>query len=129
MRFDVVLPWVPSTNSIWRSVPMPGGRSRTIKSRAYREWRDRASEALSLVWKAEPYDGPVSVELRLYGPSRRSYDIDNRIKGVLDVLQGHVLEDDAQVDRIVVRRGEMVKRGAVWVSVEAIQSLPLEFPR
>jgi len=129
MRFDIVLPWVPSTNSIWRSVPVPGGRSRTIKSRAYREWRDRAAEALSLAWRAEPYAGPVSVELRLYGPSRRSYDIDNRVKGVLDVLQGHVLHDDSQVDRIVVRRGERVQTGAVWVTVEAMETLPVEFPR
>jgi len=128
MRFDVVLPWVPSTNSIWRSVPVPGGRSRTIKSRAYREWRERASEALSRVWRVAPYVGTVSVELRLYGPSRRSYDLDNRVKGVLDVLQGLVIEDDAQVDRIVVRRGKVVKAGAVWVIVEAMDEMPLEYP-
>lgn len=129
MRFEIELPWPLSVNAIWRSVAVGGRAPRNIKSRAYREWRERAVSVVSGVWRAEPYAGPVSVTLRLYAPSRRSYDIDNKVKGVLDALQGVVLEDDDQVDRLLVLRGDVVKGGAAVVTVEAMDADPEEYPR
>lgn len=128
MRVDLVLPWPPSVNAIWRSLAVGNGRARVVKSKGYREWRERAVEVVSGVWRVEPYLGPVSVTVRLYGPSRRRYDIDNKVKALLDALQGVILEDDDQVDRLLVQRGEHRKGGAVWLTVESMDDLTLEFP-
>jgi len=70
----------------------------------------------------EPYAGPVSVELRLYGPTRRSYDLDNRAKVLCDLLERlGVIENDDQVARLVMLKGEVVKpAGGCVVVVEAL---------
>ncbi len=71
---------------------------------------------------------PVAVTLRLYGRSRRSYDVDNYFKAVGDLLQGSVLVDDCQIQRLEVQRGEIVKGGAAWITVESWTDPPVSFP-
>jgi len=74
--------------------------------------------------------GSVSIELRLYGPSRRSYDIDNRAKAVLDLLQSEeVIEDDRQVDRLVLLRGVVYPPdGLCWLTLDRMDSGVLGLP-
>jgi crossover junction endodeoxyribonuclease RusA len=57
-------------------------------------------------------EGRLSVFLGLYSPTRRAYDIDNRVKAVLDALQhAGVYEDDEQIDRIEIVRRPVLKGG------------------
>ena len=89
------------------------------RSAAYVEWRQRAEDAVSAVFRGNPISGPVSVEIRLYGPSRRSYDVDNRGKAVLDLLQhAGVIEDDKQVHHLVLHRGPRRDGGGAWVRLQ-----------
>jgi len=74
------LPWPPSTNALWRSV----GR-RNILSAAARNWNVLAAQELS-IQKPRSIPGPVIIRIKLCAPSKRKYDIDNRIKSVLDLL-------------------------------------------
>lgn len=93
------------------------------RSAKYSAWRERAAEAISAVWRGSVILGPVSVEIRLYGDSRRRWDIDNRSKAVLDLLEGMaVIGDDTQVHRLVLHRGHPRKGGGAWVIVQPMDS-------
>lgn len=63
-------------------------------------------------------EGRLAVFIALYAPTRRSYDIDNRIKSTLDALQcAGVFDDDEQVDVLWVMRKEVVKGGMAKVVI------------
>jgi len=84
-----VLPWPPSTNSLWRAY-----RGRNILSFRARQWTLEASKEL-LAQGARPVHGPVEIEILLRSPTRRKFDPDNRTKAVLDLLvKNYILEDD-----------------------------------
>ena len=125
MRFEVFLPWPPTVNRIWRRAG-----NRMHRSVAYDAWREAAAEALRWACPPRAIPGSVSVELRLYGPSRRSYDIDNRAKAVLDLLEAEgVVEDDAQVDRLVLHRGKVLPpNGCVHLILDRMDAELLEPP-
>ena len=114
MRAEFILPWPPTVNSIWRK-----GNGRTYRRPSYMAWRASAAEAIgSLSMVEEPYEGKVSIECRLYAPNQRSYDVDNRAKAILDILEGTLIANDSQVDRLVMLRGHIHKPyGAAWVSI------------
>lgn len=107
------LPMPPSVNACYRSV---GGR--TILSKSYRAWRERAAEAAQGVSYDRAGDRPVSVFVRLYPDSRRRYDIDNRTKPILDLLeQLGVVNNDSQVERLHIRKHEPVGTGNGYADV------------
>ena len=111
---QLLLPFPPSVNRLWRS-----GRGHVYPSKRYQEWRDRAAEAVRDAWSGATILGALSVEIRLYGDSRRRWDIDNRAKAVLDLLERmEVIGDDTQVHRLVLHRGPMRKGGGAWVIVQ-----------
>ena len=125
MRFECALPWPPSVNRVWRR-----SGNRMHRSVQYDEWTTTAVFALRRAGPPRMVPGPVSVELRLYGPSRRSYDIDNRAKAVLDLLQSEeVIEDDCLVDRLVLLRGPILRpEGLVYLTLERMDSGVVELP-
>ena len=64
----------------------------------------------------------VSVTLVLNPPSLRSYDVDNFNKGLFDSLTAAKFwNDDEQVQKLTVSKGEKVKGGNVQVKVEVIE--------
>ena len=70
-----------------------------------------------------PLKGRLSVHVLLHAPNRRKYDIDNRIKPLLDALQfSSVYRDDEAVDHLVVRRGDIIKGGQVIVQIIELPS-------
>lgn len=101
------LPMPPSVNACYRAV-----NGRTILSKGYRAWREKATEAAQAVSYDRAGDRPVSVFIRLYADSRRRYDIDNRTKPVLDLLELlEVFDDDSQVERLHVRKHQPLGTG------------------
>ena len=125
MRFQCYLPWPPTLNGIWRRAG-----NRIHRSPKYVEWFQAAAVALCEASPPKMIHGSVSVELRLYGPSRRSYDIDNRAKAVLDLLEAQeIIADDSQVDRLLLRRGPIYRPdGLVHLILERMDSGVLELP-
>lgn len=100
MRARFRFPMPPSVNSMYRTV-----RGRPILSKGYRAWREEATQAAQGVSYDKAGSAPVSVFVRLYAASRRRYDIDNRAKSVLDLLQAlEVFDDDSQVERLHLRK-------------------------
>jgi len=109
------MPWVfpepPSANVYWRS-----NRGRTHVSDegvAYREavaWRLRA-------FRLPPAPSvPVAVTIRWHR-GRKSGDLDNRIKPLLDALKGFAFVDDKQVVEIHASRHEDKRNPRVEVEV------------
>ena len=65
-----------------------------------------------------PLLGRLSVHVTLHAPNRRKYDIDGRLKSLLDALEdAGVYPDDEAVDHLVVRRGDIIKGGQTIVQI------------
>lgn len=81
-----------------------------VKSAAYRAYLDSA-RLFALSQRPRDWDrsGRFEVELTLIEPDRRSRDLDN-VKAPLDALTGIAWDDDRQIDRLVVERGEVDKQ-------------------
>lgn len=66
-------------------------------------------------------DARLSITVNLYAPDKRVRDIDNPIKPLLDALtQAKVFNDDGQVDRLTVIRGEPTKGGLCTVIINIL---------
>ncbi len=90
-----VLPVVTSANRLWRT-----GGGRTYKSKGAAE--DTTAAALRFR-HVVPLAGELSVAITWYR-SQKSGDVDNRIKGTLDLLRGIAYADDASVARVSCER-------------------------
>ena len=99
----IKLPWPPSLNSQWRS-DWRGWTYVTKETRKFRDAVKRLFPEPGLLFEDED---KIRVTILLHPPTRRKLDVDNRIKPVLDALQGFVYSDDFQVDDVRgVRRGK-----------------------
>ena len=92
----------PTVNHLYRT-----SRSGTrYKTKEGREWQDNAAAVFhSLYGGHEPYAGDVMLDICFLVADRRRWDIDNRVKALLDALvMGGVLKDDRQVQSLHVQR-------------------------
>lgn len=108
----------PTVNHMYRT-SRTGARYKTKVARAW------ACTATLLIAKAreggEPYAGKAGVKIVFFTANRRRWDIDNRIKAVLDCIQAAgVIQNDNQVEILDVRREEGAKEAATWVEVTAL---------
>lgn len=107
-RFRIVLPWPPTVNH--SSGPtQTGGRYLTPEHKAFRN-----EVALRAVAASSPNFGNarLAVEIHLTPPDKRKFDLDNRLKAVLDALQlCGVYDDDSQIDDLRVVRGNVIIPG------------------
>jgi len=116
MRAEFILPWSPSTNNLRGN----NRYGRNYPKKGYTDWKRNAGEELDRLCMLEkPYEGRVSVEVRCYPPNKQRYDVDNRLKAVIDLLEKRVIVNDDQVDRCIGLRGHIHPGGAVWVTVES----------
>lgn len=95
----------PSVNQMYRT-----GKSGTRYKRSeVSNWQEETALKLREWWNKEAYTGNVEVHIVLTVKGNRRWDIDNRLKSLIDCLElGGVIEDDAQIWGIVVykERGE-----------------------
>jgi crossover junction endodeoxyribonuclease RusA len=120
----LTLPWPPSVNHYWRSIPVHRRHRlayRVVLSREGRAYREAVCRRLASI--GPPLDCRLRVWAVLHPPSRRSLDIDNRLKALLDSMQhAGVYRDDGQIDHIEITRGQPVPGGKAVVSLEEIAS-------
>jgi crossover junction endodeoxyribonuclease RusA len=68
-------------------------------------------------------EGRLQVSIALSCPTKRSYDIDGRIKATLDSLQdAGVFDDDEQVDELIVTRQPVSKGGYCKVVITNVRT-------
>ena len=117
---SVKLPFPPSCNSYWRH--SRGMHFLSAAGKAYRT--DVMAAILSIGWNRR-MQGRLSVEVYAVMPDRRKRDLDNLHKGLLDSLTAAgVWEDDGQIDRLLIQRGEVDPPGYVIVSIESLTPNP-----
>ena len=120
-----LLPWPPSVNKA-----LTVSRGRKVLSPKTRKWQNLAAEELSLQ-KPEPVKSPAWITIVLYPQDKRRFDIDNKVKSVLDALvAAKVIEDDCCRDlmSIVVNLGEIVPEARALVVVGHHRWGPAQWP-
>lgn len=97
---EIVIPWPPSVNN-YRAIY----NNRLITSSAGRRYKSFVTKiAAKSNWQSFG-NARLSVELILFPPDRRRWDLDNRVKPVLDVLQEvGIYNNDNQIDELIVKR-------------------------
>ena len=114
----VMLPWPPSVNTYYRHVVVKGS-ARVLLSSKGREYQQHA--ALSLAgWAVPP--PPHAVRVVLHPPTRRRFDLDNFMKGLLDSVYRSIRLDDSVIDRLSIERGEPTPGGEAWVWIEEVKA-------
>lgn len=123
-------------NKAFLTIPFPPTLNHNIGRRGGRyyqsgEYKSFLTQVGWLWLKAVPRDwskeSRYSVVVELIYNTRRRYDVDNRVKPILDALtHAGTWNDDAQVDEILVVRGEVDKerpRALVWIEARKPQGL------
>lgn len=109
------LPFPPSVNTYWRSIVIRGA-VRVLISKKGREYRKAVAGVIGP--RKKPTDKRLKVRITVNPPDRRKRDLDNMPKAILDALtHAGVWEDDSQIDELTIMRREVIKGGAVWVTV------------
>ena len=122
-----VLPFPPSVNAYWRSfiVRTKGGKQRPAVHVSDSGKRFRR-EVEGVIGFEKPLTGRCHVHVDLFPPTRRSIDVDNYVKALLDALTHcNVWNDDSQVYDLHVHKWDFDDvhpntPGTVRVSVEEV---------
>lgn len=135
---NLVLPWPPTANLIWRTRCVGSGKSMhaatylSAEGKAYRATVQRIVARLGIV---APLTGRISLSIAATMPDRRRRDLDNLLKASLDALtHAGVWVDDNQVDELRISRGDVAADGvgllhvAIEVLPEVQAALPLPKP-
>jgi crossover junction endodeoxyribonuclease RusA len=106
-----------ATFTIWGD-PLPKGRPRFGKGRAYTPARTRAYETAVVdafelacpLW--EPVIDHIRVEADFHRATKRRVDVDNLAKSLTDALNGVAYDDDEQIAELSVARSYGAKDNA-----------------
>lgn len=89
------IPYPPSLNRYYGN-----WRGRVVLKKEGKEYKKRVA---AICGAMTPLTGPVLIELHVYRP-RKTGDLDNTFKGILDSLQGFVYKNDRQIVAILAFR-------------------------
>jgi crossover junction endodeoxyribonuclease RusA len=93
-------------------------------SKQGREYKKAVADYISESNTPKLGSARLYLEVVLWPKDKRKYDIDNRVKALLDSLQdAGVFDDDEQIDQINVYRGTgVVKGGQARVMIETLET-------
>ena len=88
----------PTANQMYRT----GRQGHRYKRPEVEEWQSAVAEQMREAWnQAKAFMGEVEVRIEFRVKGGRRWDIDNRLKALLDCLEvGGVIKDDSQIARI-----------------------------
>lgn len=120
------LPFPPTINSYYS-----GNRSGSTRylSKHGREFRDSTIAEVRAQGCTVPLVARLQMTATLYAPDKRTRDLDNYMKALLDALtHAGVWLDDSQLDRLVILRGVIRKPGLCRVEIAPHAGNPEEWP-
>ena len=125
----LTLPVPPSANLYWRDRVQRLGDGRHIvqryKTGEARQYQVLVSQtALAAGYRPVKLPQPVVIRVTWFREAKRG-DLDNRLKVLLDAIQGTVYENDSQVVEIHAYREEDKARPRVELEVGVIRSMRL----
>lgn len=109
----LTLPYFVSVNAYW----LQSGKRRYISKRGV-----EFKKSVAAIFAASGHKGfgsaPVELNVVLFPRDKRLMDIDNAAKCICDSLQdAGVFDDDQQVWKITIERGEKIKGGGCQVTI------------
>jgi crossover junction endodeoxyribonuclease RusA len=108
----IVLPWPPTVNSYWRSIP-----GRVLISAEGRRYRQAVADLAAEHGWPKFGAARLAVGIDAWPPDRRRRDLDNILKSLLDALtHAGVWDDDSQIDRLCITRNPIIG-GMVKVTI------------
>ena len=111
----LTLPWPPSVNHYWRH--QNGRHHISDQGVAFRI----AVRSVVTIARTQTLSGRLAVEIQAYPPDRRSRDLDNALKALLDALtHAGLWLDDEQIDDLRIVRKAPEAPGALVVKVSTI---------
>lgn len=113
---NLILPEPPSANRYWRTTVSRGGFAQTYVSAEAKAYKQTVREMAQL---DRVLIGEVFIKVTWFR-SRRSGDLDNRIKVFCDALQGVVFANDSQIVEIHAIRREDPKRPRIEVEIRPL---------
>lgn len=118
--FTIRLPYPPTVNTYWRNVG-----TKTLISRRGRAYRDYAWALVRAAAAPRFRSNRLSVTITVHAKDRKKRDIDNIPKAILDALESAgTYDDDGQIDRLTVIRGEVdaAKQGYAIVEISTLSA-------
>lgn len=108
MNFELYLPFPPSDNNYY--VQTRNGRFISGKGKKFRE---QVNEAVLEQLPDTRIDYEVIVEVVLFMPDRRTRDIANYMKALMDAIsKSDLWVDDVLIDQLFIYRGALAKDNA-----------------
>lgn len=103
-------PYPPSVNAYW----LQSGKRRYISKRGV----EFKKAVLDICTDLPGFgDQPIEISIVLFPRDKRLLDIDNCCKAILDSMNGIMYDDDQQVWKLTVQRGEKIKGGGCQVTI------------
>lgn len=129
LALSFTLPWPPSANTYWRHIILGGkfkkARAHTLLSERGRDYRVAA--LASIRQQNVPRGalrGRLAIEVMAYPPDKRTRDLDNLWKGMLDSLKhAGVITDDGDFDRETIERGPVRPGGLLELRVSELATV------
>lgn len=113
----ITLPYPPSANHYWHLASIKNSVRKFIGKKG-KEFR---SKVIETVGEVVPLESRLEVNIVVSPPDRRKRDLDNTLKPTLDALEAaKVFKDDSQIDLLKVSRGEIIKGGALHITIKEL---------
>jgi crossover junction endodeoxyribonuclease RusA len=118
---ELVLPYPPSVNKMWRSV----GR-RVLLSDQGRKFRELVRDILK-GRDIHPMTGPLEIDIVAQPPDKAKRDLDNILKALFDAMMTDrksgcgCYRDDSQIAKLTVERGSTTPCGRIWLRITRYQ--------
>lgn len=129
---EIILPWPPSVNN-YKKI---GKIVKTAKGKLYQQ-RINSNETKMFYFQvyilakklkrpeSELYcfrdDISLEATVCLYPPHQKRYDLDNRLKVLMDsLMHARIIHDDSQISRLIVEKKGMIESGQTIVTIKEI---------
>ena len=115
MSVTLELPLPPTNNTYYRNF-----RGRMVLGQKGRDYKKYVQEYVAMHNLPKLGADRLAASITVFPADKRRWDLDGRLKGLLDSLQdAGVFEDDEQFDRIIIQRGAIKPNGGCTITIYA----------